>query len=289
MNIRKVTSLTALLSFIFMLMTAIILYIVPQGRVAYWADWHLWGLTKTQWGAIHINLGLLFILSILLHIYYNWKPILAYLKNKARRIIVFTREFSAALVIVVIFVVGTYIEIPPFSSFLALSDSIKAAAAEKYGEPPYGHAELSSLKIFTRRIGYDTQKSIEALKKAGYRVEDDMQTVADIGRLNGITPQQVYVAMLPAAETASHQAVASPKLPDSPPAGTGSLTLAELCSRYKLDTNDVLLGLAGQNIRGSADATIKNIAADNRMSPIDVYEQIKTLAAEKGQGQRKKP
>ncbi|MGB5619617.1 MAG: DUF4405 domain-containing protein [Desulfobacterales bacterium] len=74
MKIRKITSLTAGLAFIVMLVTSIILYVVPQGRVAYWADWKLWGLTKTDWGNIHINLGLLFLIALFLHIYYNWKP-----------------------------------------------------------------------------------------------------------------------------------------------------------------------------------------------------------------------
>ena len=63
MTMRKITSLTASLSFVLMVATSVILYIVPQGRVAYWADWRLWGLTKTQWGEIHINVGLLFLLS----------------------------------------------------------------------------------------------------------------------------------------------------------------------------------------------------------------------------------
>ena len=97
MNIRRLTSLTALLSFLLLLITIIVLYIVPQGRVAYWADWRLWGLTKEQWGDIHINIGLLFLLSIFLHIYYNWKPLLTYLKNKARELKVLTAEFNAAL------------------------------------------------------------------------------------------------------------------------------------------------------------------------------------------------
>jgi hypothetical protein len=61
MNIRRVTSLTAMIAFIAMLITSIILYIVPQGRIAYWADWRLLGLTKEQWGDIHINMGLLLI------------------------------------------------------------------------------------------------------------------------------------------------------------------------------------------------------------------------------------
>ena len=57
-----------------------ILYIVPQGRVAYWADWKFWGLTKTDWGNIHINLGLLFLIALFIHIYYNWKPLINYLQ-----------------------------------------------------------------------------------------------------------------------------------------------------------------------------------------------------------------
>ena len=47
MNIRRITSLTALLTFILLILTAVILYIVPQGRIAYWANWQLWGLSKT--------------------------------------------------------------------------------------------------------------------------------------------------------------------------------------------------------------------------------------------------
>jgi len=50
-----------MLAFIGMAVTSLILFIVPQGRVAYWADWRLLGLSKTDWGNIHINLGLLFL------------------------------------------------------------------------------------------------------------------------------------------------------------------------------------------------------------------------------------
>jgi len=81
LKIRRITSLTASVAFLLMLLTSIILYIVPQGRVAYWADWRLWGLTKTDWANIHMNMGLLFLIALSLHIYYNWKPLISYLKN----------------------------------------------------------------------------------------------------------------------------------------------------------------------------------------------------------------
>ena len=99
MNIRRITSLTALLTFILLIFTAVILYVAPQGRVAYWANWQLWGLSKTAWTNIHINTGFLFLISILLHIYYNWKLILAYLKNKAQELKVFNRDFNIALLL----------------------------------------------------------------------------------------------------------------------------------------------------------------------------------------------
>jgi len=91
-KIRQITSLTAFTSFVLMLITSLILYISPQGRVAYWADWRLLGLDKTQWSNLHINLGVLFLLAVFLHIYYNWKPILSYLKNKARELKIFTPQ-----------------------------------------------------------------------------------------------------------------------------------------------------------------------------------------------------
>jgi len=35
-NIRKITAMTMFVSFILLVLTSVILYIVPHGRVAYW-------------------------------------------------------------------------------------------------------------------------------------------------------------------------------------------------------------------------------------------------------------
>ena len=158
MNIRKVTSMTMLVSFIFLVMTSILLYIVPHGRVAYWSDWHLWGLTKGEWGNLHINLGFLFLFAGLFHIFYNWSPIKSYMKNKSRELRVFTPSFNVALLLSVVVGVGTYLEIPPMSTVINFSESIKDRASEKYGEPLYGHAELSSLKFFYQATKFRSRK-----------------------------------------------------------------------------------------------------------------------------------
>jgi hypothetical protein len=278
MRIRKITSLTAGLAFIVMLVTSIILYIVPQGRVAYWADWKLWGLTKTDWGNIHINIGLLFLVALFFHIYYNWRPLINYLKDKTKAIKVFTPEFNAALIITVAFFIGTNLMLPPFSWVMALNDFFKDSGAAKYGEPPYGHAELSSLKTFAKKMNLDLNKSLTLLKEAGYPVEDGSATLQAIGKRYHIAPQQVYESIQAAEIVSGQESEENPILPESPPPGTGNLTLADFCTQYNLNIKTVTRELKGQKVTASAELTLKQIAEQNQKSPIDLYEIIKSIA-----------
>ena len=279
MKIKKIASLTAFLAVIFMLLTASVLYIAPHGRIANWADWHFLGLNKSTWESIHLNFGLLFMISLGVHIFYNWKPIMSYMKDKSKAFKLFSKEFSFALILVAIFALGTCFQVPPFSSFSALSGSIKDGAAEKYGNPPYGHAELSSLKTFANKMRMDLKQTLQYLKEHGFRVENEMQTMGEIGRVNGISPQHIYDTIKPLTGTSSLHAGGSKRLPHAAPPGTGNFTLADLCSQFTLNVNVITLGLGKQNIKSREDMTIREIAEKNRISPIDVYEGIKATAA----------
>lgn len=271
MKTRKITSLTALLSFVFLIITSAILYIVPHGRVAYWSNWHLWGLSKTQWGNLHVNFGILFLLTMILHICYNWKPIVNYLKNNSKRLIIFTREFNIALILLLVFCLGTYFEIVPFRWILDIGESIKNSATEKYGEPPYGHAELSSLKIFAQNTGIDLAEGMEKLTKAGIQFENETQTMEKIASLNKTTPKNIYLIIKPSKIENGGPAV----LPENPQPGLGKLNLNNLCDEYNLDITAVLLILEKENINANAEMSIKTISEENQMSPVDIYTIIK--------------
>lgn len=275
MNLRKITSLTAMLAFLIMLLTSIILYIVPQGRVAYWADWHLWGLSKTQWGDIHINTGVLFLLSIALHTYYNWKSIMAYLKNKAKEIKVFTPNFNASLVVILVVVAGTFFHIPPFSTILGISEGIKDAAAVKYGEPPYGHAELSNLKSFTKKMNLDYAASMAQLERAGFTIPDPKAQLKEIAKANKVSPQRLFAEMQKAAPPTSGGAAKA--MPESPAPGLGKRQLAEVLKTHGLEGQGIIKRLAAQGIQADPTATMKEIAAQNQLSPHDIYDAIRAL------------
>ena len=101
MNIRRIVSLLLIFSFILLLITGIVLYIVPAGRIAFWADWRFIGLTKEQWGDIHIISGILGLLVGFIHIIFNWKSIVLYLKNRKKEVRIFNLNFNIAMIITV--------------------------------------------------------------------------------------------------------------------------------------------------------------------------------------------
>ncbi len=274
MNMRKITSLTALASFSALILTGIILYIVPAGRVAYWSNWKLWGLSKTDWGNVHINLGFLLLISILLHLYYNWKPMISYMKNRAKQVRVFTPDFNVALILTAVVVGGTLAGVPPMSSIINLGAAITEKANLQYGEPPYGHAELSPLADFVAKVKIDLDESLENLKAAGIKVESSTQTMEEIAHTNAVSPQKIYAIMVPRSAGAANL------MPVTAPGGTGSRTLASLCEIYQLNPLLIVQGLAAKDIIAESGQTMKEIAAANSVDPHTVYAAIYALAQE---------
>lgn len=275
MNIRKITSMTMLLSLVVLTLNSIILYVVPEGRVAYWADWKFFGLTKGDWSAQHTTVGVLFLIAGLLHIYFNWKPIVAYMKNRARQVKVFTGSFNVALALTAVFVVGTYFNIPPMSTILEISESVKDSASETYGEPPYGHAESSSLKMFASRENLDLEQSIELLRAEEIAVDGPQDTLKTIAAINKRSPQQIYEIIKPAAMVAEPiQNAASAKFPDAPESGWGKKKLSEACAEYDLDLNRILKGLSDKGVVAEAEMNIKEIAGANNIDPMGVFETM---------------
>lgn len=261
MIIRRTISLTLLISLIPLVLTSVILYIVPEGRVAYWSDWTMLGLSKSQWGDVHINLGWLFLAAGLFHLYLNWRPVVTYMKSKAKELKVFTLEFNISLLVTIFFIVGTLMGIPPLSSILDFGTSFKEAAAEKYGEPPYGHAELSSLTTLARRTGLDLVNVKTELLAAGVKFKDEEQTVLDVAKSNNLTPKEVWMVM----QKAKPEEVSGvkPSFPDSPFPGFGKQTLQQICYTYHIDCKEIVLVFEEKGITVDVTQSLKEMANNN--------------------------
>jgi hypothetical protein len=274
---RKITSMTMLVTLVVLILNSIVLYVVPEGRVAYWADWRFLGLTKTEWGDQHITIGFLFLLASFLHLYFNWGAVKSYLKNKAKEIKVFTLACNIALAITSLIIVLTYFQVPPVSYVLDLSAYFKSNAAEIYGEPPYGHAEKSSLQALSKREGIDLDQALALLDEYGVQGATGSATVLAIARDNRLTPQAVYKIILPAKIQPSVKGTTAP-LTGSSPSGLGRKTLEQLCGELQLDCAVANAALSAQGVSSAPDQTIRQIAEANNKTPMEIYEIIASMA-----------
>jgi len=269
--LRKITSLTSLLSLIVTLITSVVLYVVPQGRVAYWADWHLMGLSKEQWGDIHLTVGTLFLVMLFIHVWLNWKPIMAYMKNHAREMVIMTKPMVVSVLITTFVTIGTLFGLPPMQQVIDLGASIKDAAVETYGNPPYGHAELSPLKKYCGFLVFDCNEALAALKKDGYGDITLQSKIVDIAASKGVSPQQVLNDIRAALGGDPFAA-----LPASPPEGTGRLKFTDLCASFGLPVDEAIAKLATQSIVADKAMSMKEIAQKNGLSPKEIYSALRS-------------
>lgn len=271
MNLRKLTSLTALLSFTVLTVSGLVLFLTPQGRVAYWSEWRLWGLTKEAWGAMHILLSLLFLVMGVIHIVLNWKAILHYMKDRSRQIRFTTPDLLAATALTVAFTAGPLLGLPPFRWVMDLNTYAKDQASRSYGEPPYGHAELSTLESFAQKTQLDLPKAMDLLAKAGISAQSPQERLVDVAKRHGRTPQQVYLAM---------KAAEKPKplvagLPEEVAPGLGRKTLQELCTEYHLDLGRVTTLLESRHLKVRADQPFRALAEANGTGPHELYALLR--------------
>lgn len=192
--LRKTVSLTLCLSFLILCLSSIMLYIVPEGRVAFWSNWTGLGFSKTQWGSIHVIGGFFFLAACIAHALINIRPILSYLKIRSRDKAM-PAVISLALCSFVF--VGTLAGWHPMTDVMELSASIKKEQEKIHGNPPYGHAEASKLAEFCRFMRMDTESVVSGLSTKGLKgFIKGSSTLKEIADANGIPPSALYKIIL---------------------------------------------------------------------------------------------
>lgn len=191
---RGLVSFLIFLSFLTMTITGIILYLTPQGRIAYWVNWKLLGLGKGEWEAIHLFTSLLFIITGIFHLVYNWKPFINYIRDKATGASKLKTEMAVSLIIMLAIIIFAILDLPPLSYIVDIGDTVKASwiINEDY-EPPMGHAELLSFEEFTTKTKIDPGIALAELEENGIVIDDTQASLGDIAAANGTSPMEIYL------------------------------------------------------------------------------------------------
>jgi hypothetical protein len=193
LNYRSFVSLLTTFSFSTAAVSGLVLYVSPQGRVAFWQNWTMLGLGKAEWNSLHTLGSLLFAVTSLFHLWFNWKPMVGYLKSRMGSSFEQRRELAAASLVALFVVASAIYGLPPLNGVVSFGDRVKDSWAKGGdSEPPFPHAELLTLKGLTTRQGIDTGTAMNCLERQAIRVRNDQETLQSIARNNGVAPSDVY-------------------------------------------------------------------------------------------------
>lgn len=274
---RGLTSFFTLFGFLIMAVTGLVLYIVPAGRVAYWTTWEMLGLTKTDWGNIHILSSILFIVAGAFHTYFNWKPLMNYFKDKTKKGVKLRRELLISSVLSLWVIVSSIWPFPPLSYLLDFNEWVKETwVVEDNYEPPFGHAELLTLKIFTQKMDIDTEQAVTELRDNKIIVSSPEETLEEIGYNNDISPMNIYLLIKKFEPKPEPQKLLNytPESIEVEFSGTGfgKKSIISICDRLGLDTTIALNRLKTAGISVGLDQTMKSAAESVNTEAIEIMK-----------------
>jgi hypothetical protein len=263
-------------SFLLMAITGIVLYLVPQGRVAYWVDWKLFNLTKTDWGNIHIIAGLVFGLAGLFHLYNNWRVFMNYLTRKVSSSFKYKKELTLASLLTVFLLAGSIYQVPPLNYVIGFSGYLKQTwVASKEYEPPFGHAEDVSLKVLARKTEIELQPAVSALKAQGLIFGSDGEKVKDIAKANNTTPMGIFIIMKQFQKQTAEISY-NPELVEEKFAGTGIgwKQLDDVLEETGISPTTANDRLSKNNLQVRPDEIFKDAASRYQIDPLDLMKVI---------------
>ena len=272
-NFKALTSFLLTAAFFVSVLSGIMLYISPPGRLANWTNWQILGFSKTQWTAFHIVFIALFIIAGVFHIFYfNWKPLCGYIKRKSRQGIYYQREFWIAVVISLVLAVGTWAKIPPMVSIVDLGDYITYSWETKEEQPPESHAELFTLQEFADKIQLPIESVMNTLREQGYAPEGGEQSLENLAEHQGVAPVDIYNLFSEAAEEAGMVKTGG---------GYGRMKLDKLAEELGMTMEEARTKLAAAGIEGAKDnQTLREIGDAHDMTPVDVFNALSPEKAE---------
>ncbi len=261
---RSLVTFLVILTFLIISISGIVLYFAPPGRVAYWSIWKFMALTKTQWQALHTIFTFLFIIGAAVHIYFNWKVIVSYLKVKINEGMKRRKELilssTTAALILILTLAGT----PPFSSVMELGDKLSNSWATQETEPPVPHAELLTIPEFAGVIKIPVVKLITTLKNNGVIVEDSLSTIKQVAESNNLSPQQLYGIFQKNGrgfKTTFYEG-----------SGLGRKSINEISTQMGIPIASALNKLKTNGINADPESSIRDIATRNNRLPIEIVK-----------------
>jgi hypothetical protein len=265
---RGFTTFVIVVSFLILAATGTAMFFTPRGRVAHWTNWTFLGLDKDQWSSVHLSVATLFIIMAVLHIFFNWKVLLGYLRLKRVKGLRLKKELAAALALGLFFVAGTLGGWPPFGMLIDAHGEIKDYWDRVSARAPSAHAEELTLAQFAQQIAMPIEEAEVSLREKGIQVGSENESLALLAEKHGLAPSELYAAIRP--EGSDHERGGT----EHTRSGLGKMTVIEYCNSQGLRVEDFLRALTNHGLEARRDSNLRELASAVGMAPGELVQKI---------------
>lgn len=191
---RSFVSFGMFFSFIVMVVSGLLLYIAPPGRVFRWTEWHLLWIDLEQWQALHTLFSYLFLAFAISHVFsMNWKILFSYFTRKTKKGLRRKKELISSSIVIIIFIAGTLLNFQPFKVVMDLGNGASGLWGKNIDYPPVAHAEEMTVEeIATVLLNIPSEEFVLRIEKAGFTIENPEQKLEEVCKLNKIAPYQFF-------------------------------------------------------------------------------------------------
>jgi hypothetical protein len=276
---RAFVTFYVILSFVIIAVSGLVLFISPPGRVANWSQWRFGALQKADWQAVHTVFTLLFLGAIALHIYFNWRVILNYLRRKVGEGLHRGKEMGLAAAVGAAVLVMTIVGVPPFSTVMTMGERVKNSWSDPATEPPVPHAEMWTVAKFAESNKLPVEQAMNNLREAGMTSPGTDVTLQSLATTYKVTPRQVYLKALGQAKGAP--------IPLAEGGGFGRKTIGQICEETNIPVETALERLRQAGFTAAtAESNMRQLATQNGKRPIEVAQIIQGLPPTGEEGRR---
>ena len=264
---KAFTSFAVTLAFAVIATSGLVLYVAPAGRVANWSGWTLGALAREQWQAVHTIFAFLFVFAAVVHLTFNWRVLLAYVRRRAAEHRARWREIGLATAAATAILTFTINGVPPFSAVMTAGESIKATWSEGGNEPPVPHAEILTLARLAETTRLSAERMLANADVAGRSVNGDT-TLAEVARqMGGITPAEAFQRL-----TVDQ---GKPSVGIAEGGGWGLKTVEQVCAQIEVPVSDGLARLRGKGIEAEPSSNVREVAGRHGRTPIEIVEILR--------------
>jgi hypothetical protein len=230
------------------------------------------GLTKNQWGGLHIWFSIVFLIAAAFHIYLNWRLLSSYFKDRISNAFTLRWEWVLSAIICIIVFVGTLADVTPFSSFLVWNEVLKESWEVSGQQAPVPHAELMTLAEIADKVkGIEVEAMITNLRSNGIEVESPNLILGKLAQTNNLTPIQLY-AIASGRDRLAEYRSGGRTYSGKGYRGMGQLTLRQYCSKAGLDINTATKKLQNRGIEAGPDMLLRDIAQAKGLLASDIRD-----------------